>query len=112
MPTISEMKTLADELKIPYKASYTKDKMIKLLGEKRVKELDYAVDCADISSKKGYINKGKLYNTIATYKTDNLIIIVLCLEEFNNILIVKGTKSGKGLGFGGAKWVWTRSFIK
>lgn len=112
MPTLAEMKELATELKLPFKSSYTKEKMIKLLGEKRVKEMDYAVHCADLSEKKGLINKGKLYEKVSTYKSNDLCIYVLRLEEFNNILIVKGHKSGKGLGLGGAKWEWTKNFMK
>lgn len=109
MPTLARMKELADELNLEYKSSYTKKQMIALLGEKRVKELDYAEDEKDIPLRKGFIYNGGLYDTIFKYENEKIKLYVLMHGD--KILVVKGSSSGKGLGKAGGKRKWTHTLI-
>jgi hypothetical protein len=110
MPTVAELQNLADELKIHYKKSYTKKKLIEILGPKNVNSLDYTKDIRELKEKKGLIHKESIFEIKSVYKTDNVIVFTLVKDY--NIIVVRGILSGKGLGAGGGKWNYSKHVLK
>lgn len=110
MPTIAELQNLADKLKIEYKKSYTKKKLVEILGPENVTSLDYTKDLSELKEKKGLIHKETLFKTVSVHKTDKLIVITLV--NYYNVIVVKGVLSGKGLGMGGGKWHYSKHLVK
>lgn len=113
MPTKSEIMDLLDQLNLDYKESMTKAKLLQILGDK-ADQLEYVNEPSmDLMSKKikGIMIKGIKFEKLWAKELPNMFVSVLASSK-GDTLLVKGSQSGgKGLGKGGAKWVWQTSKV-
>ena len=104
MPTVQQIRDLADSLNLTWTKKMTKAQLTEIVGKDNVMTIDYAQDLADAKHMKGLIIESKVYKKICEDKTNTLYVGVFA--NGSNVVVVKGTTSGKGLGKGGAKWTY------
>ena len=112
MPTVQQIRDLADSMDITWTEKMTKSQLLELVGAESALSIDYATDIHDAINMKGWIRNKKVYKKVwEERRKGNMGLYIGVFVNEEDVIVVKGTSIGNGLGLGGPKWHYTSKSI-